>query len=145
MSPKSSVHTRLMTDLQIVPFTKRGHILMVDIAPHDTAWLRMTPLKTRMITDDSAWQRMNSDGPRWTQMDPDEPIWTRMNPWWIFFLFDFSTIQREMNTFEKKKIFRVDFFFEKNSKFFSKFLENFFFQRNFYKSVQFTLKRREIE
>ena len=64
---------------------------------------------------------MNSDGPRWTQMDPDEPIWTRMNPWWIFFLFDFSTIQREMNTFEKKNIFRVDFFFEKNSKFFSEY------------------------
>ena len=53
---------------------------------------------------------MDPDGPRWTQMDPDEPEWTLDE---YFFLFDFSTIQREMNAFDKKNIFRVEFFFWK--------------------------------
>ena len=76
-----------------------------------------------MITDDSAWQRMNSDGPRWTQMNPDEPEWTLYE---YFFYLISRRFSVKWTLLRKKIFFGWNFFFEKNSKFFSKFLVIFF-------------------
>ena len=91
--------------------------------PHESAWVRMNPLETRMITDESAWQRMNSDGPKWTLMDPDEPEWTLDE---YFFYLVSRRFSVKWTLLRKKIFFGWNFFFEKNSKFSSKFLGIFF-------------------
>ena len=62
----------------------------------------------------------------WTRMDPDGPRWTRMNPWWIFFYLISRRFSVKWTLLRKKIFFGWNFFFEKNSKFSSKFLGIFF-------------------
>ena len=76
-----------------------------------------------MSPHDNGWTRMDPDGPRWTQMDPDEPEWTLDE---YFFYLISRRFSVKWTLLRKKIFFGWNFFFEKNSKFFSKFLGIFF-------------------